>query len=64
LIKNLKKLREFIYANNTVENIVPLPQGSFKPYTDVKTSILYLTNVKPKHKNTYGISLLKMMDIL
>ncbi|MCC8369516.1 MAG: N-6 DNA methylase [Rickettsia endosymbiont of Oxypoda opaca] len=39
------KLREYIYKNSYVEDIVSLPSGAFKPYTDVKTSILYLTKV-------------------
>jgi len=43
--KKFTKLREFIYKNSCVKNIVSLPSGSFKPYTDVKASILYLTNV-------------------
>lgn len=49
--KKFKKLREYIYKNSYVRNIVSLPSGAFKPYTDVKTSILYLTEVNQK-KNT------------
>lgn len=51
--KKFTKLREYIYKNSYVQDIISLPSGAFKPYTDVKTSILYLTQVnkkKPKQK--------------
>ena len=37
-----QKIREYIYNNSFVESIVSLPTSVFKPYTDVKTSILFL----------------------
>nr|WP_253308331.1 N-6 DNA methylase [Rickettsia endosymbiont of Ceutorhynchus assimilis] len=40
-----KKLREYIYKNSYVKDIVSLPAGTFKPYTEVRTSLLYLTKV-------------------
>lgn len=43
--KKFRNLREYIYKNSVVKNIISLPTGAFKPYTDVKTSILYLTKV-------------------
>ncbi|QED25550.1 N-6 DNA methylase [Spiroplasma citri] len=46
-------MREYIYKNSYVENIVSLPQGSFKPYTEVKTSILFLKNIKEKLNQDY-----------
>ena len=45
-----KKLREYIYRNSYVQNIISLPAGAFKPYTDVKTSIIYLTKVNQQKK--------------
>jgi len=48
--KNFKKLREYIYKNSYVKDIVSLPSGAFKPYTDVKTSILYLTKINKNSK--------------
>ena len=52
--KKFKKLREYIYNKSDVQHIISLPSGSFKPYTDVKTSILYLTNLrKTKQKQKF-----------
>ncbi|EKT3964629.1 N-6 DNA methylase [Flavobacterium psychrophilum] len=48
--KNYEILREKIYENCTIENIISLPSGSFEPYTGVQTSILHLTKVKRKIK--------------
>ena len=48
--KNYETLREKIYENCTIENIISLPSGSFEPYTGVQTSILHLTKVKRKIK--------------
>lgn len=53
--KKFKKLREYIYKNSYVKNIISLPSGAFKPYTDVKTSILYLTKVNQKNKNQKSV---------
>lgn len=48
--KKYKRLRKYIYDNAYVQTIISLPMGTFKPYTDVKTSILYLTDIKSKKK--------------
>lgn len=42
--------REYLQNNITVESIISLPQGIFNPYTDVKTSILFLKKDKPLKK--------------
>lgn len=49
--KKYTRLRKYIYDNSYVENIISLPSGSFKPYTEVKTSILYLKKIKEKNIN-------------
>lgn len=53
--KKFKKLREYIYKNSYVKDIVSLPSGAFKPYTEVKTSILYLTKVNQNNKTQQSI---------
>lgn len=40
------KLREYIYKNSYVQDIISLPFESFKPYAHVESSILYLTKIK------------------
>ena len=49
--KSYETLREKIYENCTIENIISLPSGTFEPYTNVQTSILHLTKVKRKFKS-------------
>ncbi|MDP2672978.1 MAG: N-6 DNA methylase, partial [Nanoarchaeota archaeon] len=49
--KNYEILREKIYENCTISNIISLPSGTFEPYTNVQTSILHLTKVKRKVKS-------------
>lgn len=44
--KKYTKLREYIYKNSYVQDIISLPFESFKPYAEVETSILFLTKVK------------------
>ena len=46
--KDYKSIREYVLENYTIEAIISLPQGVFNPYTDVKTSILFMK----KQKNT------------
>ncbi len=48
--KNYETLREKIYENCSISNIISLPSGTFEPYTNVQTSILHLTKVKRKVK--------------
>jgi len=49
------KLREYIYKNSYVKDIVSLPPGTFKPYTDVRTSILYLTRIKQNNQTQKSV---------
>lgn len=53
--RKFKKLREHIYKKSYVKDIVSLPSGAFKPYTDVKTSILYLTQVNQSNKTQKSV---------
>jgi len=43
-----KQTREIILKDNRLEAIISLPEGAFKPYTAVKTSILVFTKVEEK----------------
>ena len=43
-----KQTREIILKDNRLEAVISLPEGAFKPYTAVKTSILVFTKVKEK----------------
>lgn len=46
LFRNVEKYtRRFLLDNSNLEAVISLPQGTFLPYTAVKTSILYFTNV-------------------
>jgi len=49
--KSYELLRERIYKTCRINNIISLPSGSFEPYTNVQTSIIYLTKVNQKIKN-------------
>ncbi|WP_163309619.1 N-6 DNA methylase [Dysgonomonas sp. 521] len=49
--KNYESLREKIYQDCTIANIISLPSGTFEPYTNVQTSILHLTKIKRKIKS-------------
>lgn len=40
--KDLQKTREYLLDKCHLQSIISLPQGSFLPYTGVKTNILYL----------------------
>lgn len=51
--KDYKKVRQFILDNYTVEAIISLPQGVFNPYTDVKTSILFMKKSKNNGQKTW-----------
>ncbi|MEG7979291.1 MAG: SAM-dependent methyltransferase [Mollicutes bacterium UO1] len=48
--RKFTKLREYIYQNSYVENIISLPTGTFAPYSNVKTSVFYLTVRKTEQK--------------
>lgn len=49
--KNYEELRKYICDTCYIENIISLPSGTFEPYTNVQTSILYLSKVKKGIKN-------------
>jgi len=52
--KELKEVRKFLLSKANLELIVSLPQGVFRPYTGVKTDILYFTNAhKPEAQEGY-----------
>ncbi len=54
--QKFKKLREYIYNNSHVQNIISLPLGAFAPYApEVKTSILYLTQVNVNKKEQESV---------
>lgn len=44
--KNQKATREVLLKDNNVEAIISLPNGVFKPYAGVKTSILVFSKIK------------------
>lgn len=45
LFRNVEKYtRRFLLNNSNLEAVISLPQGTFLPYTAVKTSILYFVN--------------------
>lgn len=53
---NHSAFREYIQSNFCMEAIISLPQGIFNPYTDVKTSILFLKKEKaPKNHKTWMV---------
>ncbi len=43
---NQKATREVLLKNNSIEAVISLPSGVFKPYAGVKTSILVFSKVK------------------
>ncbi len=53
--RKFRKLREYIYKNSYVQDIVSLPSGAFKPYAEVKTNILYLTHVNQRKENQEAV---------
>lgn len=44
--KNQQKTREILLKDNKLEAVISLPNGVFKPYTNVKTAILVFTKVE------------------
>ncbi|WP_222539347.1 N-6 DNA methylase [Pedobacter polysacchareus] len=45
-----KQTREILLKDNRLEAVISLPSGVFKPYTGVKTAILFFTKIKEKSK--------------
>lgn len=46
-----KQTREIILKDNQLKAVISLPEGAFKPYTAVKTSILVFTKVEEKSES-------------
>ena len=42
-----KRVREHLLTNYLVDGVVSLPEGAFRPFTDVKTSLLVLRRKEP-----------------
>jgi len=42
-----KKLRKYLVENDFIETIIDLPKGLYKPYTQIKQSLLVLNKNKP-----------------
>lgn len=52
--KDIAKVREFLLSKAKLQSVISLPQGTFLPYTGVKTDILYLTNAhEPNNQKSY-----------
>jgi len=41
---DIAKVREFLLSRAKLQGVISLPQGTFLPYTGVKTSVLYFTD--------------------
>lgn len=41
---DIAKVREFLLSKARLQGVISLPQGTFLPYTGVKTSVLYFTD--------------------
>jgi type I restriction enzyme M protein len=52
--KNVANVRKFLLSKAKLQGIISLPQGTFLPYTTVKTDILYFTDAhKPNNQKNY-----------
>jgi type I restriction enzyme M protein len=52
--KDIAKVREFLLSKCKLQSVISLPQGTFLPYTGVKTDILYFTNAhEPNNQKSY-----------
>jgi type I restriction enzyme M protein len=52
--KDTADVRKFLLSKAKLQIVISLPQGTFLPYTSVKTSILYFTNAhKPNNQKNY-----------
>lgn len=51
--KPLEGVRRFLLENSKLQTVISLPQGVFLPYTNVKTDILYFTNVRKERTNKH-----------
>ncbi|HJD59050.1 MAG TPA: type I restriction-modification system subunit M [Rickettsia endosymbiont of Ceroptres masudai] len=52
--KDIAKVRQLLLSKAKLQAVISLPQGTFLPYTAVKTSILYFTNAHTSnHQKEY-----------
>ena len=52
--KDIANVREFLLSKAKLQTVISLPQGTFLPYTGVKTDILYFTDAhKPNTQKEY-----------
>lgn len=52
--KDIAKVRQLLLSKAKLQAVISLPQGTFLPYTGVKTSILYFTDAhKPNNQKEY-----------
>lgn len=52
--KDIAKVRQFLLSKARLQTVISLPQGTFLPYTGVKTDILYFTDAhKPNRQKDY-----------
>jgi len=52
--KDIANVRKFLLSKAKLQSVISLPQGTFLPYTGVKTDILYFTEAhKPNNQKHY-----------
>lgn len=52
--KDIANVRKFLLSKAKLQSVISLPQGTFLPYTGVKTDILYFTDAhKPNNQKNY-----------
>ena len=52
--KNIANVRKFLLSKAKLQSVISLPQGTFLPYTGVKTDILYFIDAhKPNNQKDY-----------
>jgi type I restriction enzyme M protein len=52
--KDIANVRKFLLSKAKLQSVISLPQGTFLPYTGVKTDILYFTDAhKPNNQKHY-----------
>ncbi|MCC8407251.1 MAG: N-6 DNA methylase [Rickettsia endosymbiont of Sceptobius lativentris] len=62
--KDIAVVRQFLLSKVKLQAVISLPQGTFLPYTGVKTSILYFTDAhKPNNQKEYWFYEVKNIGI-
>ncbi len=62
--KDIAAVRQFLLSKVKLQAVISLPQGTFLPYTGVKTSILYFTDAhKPNNQKEYWFYEVKNIGI-